>query len=57
MAGTGFFSYFSREPFTLAGIDVRVQDYTEPVYTQLHGDFEPKLSAVDVLLNCGNLTT
>ena len=29
-------------------------DYAHPTYPQLHGDFVPYLSALDLLLNCGD---
>jgi len=37
-----------------AGIDLIYQDYVHPVYPQLHGEFIPYLSVVDLLFNCGN---
>ena len=36
-----------------AGIALELQHWTAPVYPQLHGDFVPDLSIVDLLLNCG----
>jgi hypothetical protein len=39
--------------FTEAGIRLRFQTYEHPVYPQLHGDFVPYLSALDLLLNAG----
>jgi hypothetical protein len=35
------------------GIAVEWQDFTHPVYPQLHGPFVPYLSAIDLVLNCG----
>ena len=35
------------------GIAVEWQDFAHPVYPQLHGEFVPYLSALDLLLNCG----
>jgi hypothetical protein len=29
------------------------QDFVHPVYPQLHGPFEPYLSIVDLVFNCG----
>lgn len=39
--------------FEEAGIDVVFQDYRHPEYPQQYGDFEPYLSVVDLLFNCG----
>jgi len=36
-----------------AGIRVLFQDFRHPVYAQAYPGFEPNLSAVDLLLNCG----
>ena len=35
------------------GIELRFDEYEYPRYEQLWGDFEPNLSVLDVLLNCG----
>ncbi len=40
--------------FRAAGVDVMFQDYKHPVYPQLHGEFIPHLSIVDLLFNCGD---
>lgn len=39
--------------FEKAGIQLKFQRYSHPVYRQLHGDFKPYLSALDLLLNEG----
>jgi hypothetical protein len=39
--------------FKAAGIEVIFQDYHHPVYHQLHGEFVPKMSALDLLFNEG----
>lgn len=36
-----------------AGIALELQSWTSPIYPQLHGPFEPDLSIVDLLMNCG----
>ncbi|HRI89904.1 MAG TPA: WbqC family protein [Candidatus Hydrogenedentes bacterium] len=36
-----------------AGISLKLQDWTAPVYPQLHGEFVPELSVLDLLMNCG----
>jgi hypothetical protein len=45
--------YAKVEEFAAAGVRVVFQDYRHPVYPQLHGAFEPYLSVVDLLFNCG----
>jgi WbqC-like protein family len=45
--------YIDDTLFTDAGIAIEYQDYQHPVYPQLHGDFIPFLSVVDLLFNCG----
>lgn len=45
--------YLDLRAFANAGIDVRFHDYVDPVYSQVHDGFEPLISAVDVLFNCG----
>lgn len=45
--------YMDTEMFEKEGIQVVFQDYRHPRYNQLYGDFEPFLSAVDLLFNCG----
>jgi hypothetical protein len=40
--------------FASHGIEVEWQHYAHPTYAQLHGDFIPYLSAIDLLLNCGD---
>ena len=39
--------------FSKAGIEVVFQDYRHPQYPQFHGAFEPYMSVVDLLFNCG----
>ncbi|MBN2466858.1 MAG: WbqC family protein [Deltaproteobacteria bacterium] len=36
-----------------SGISVEAYKYVDPVYPQLWGDFLPRLSVLDLLLNCG----
>lgn len=45
--------YAKEEDFTKEGIKIYFQDYKHPVYPQLHGDFIPNLSIIDLLFNCG----
>lgn len=53
LTGTGSRDYLDEEMFRTAGVQVKWQDFKHPVYPQLHGDFEPMLSCLDVLFNCG----
>ena len=46
-------SYLDVEAFTNSGVTVEWQDYTHPVYEQMHGLFEPYLSCLDLILNTG----
>ena len=39
--------------FNTAGISVTYHRYDHPSYPQLHGLFEPFMSAIDLLFNCG----
>jgi len=36
-----------------AQIEVLFHDYHHPVYPQLYGNFEPNMSVIDLLFNCG----
>lgn len=45
--------YANVEAFEAAGVEVVFQNYQHPDYPQLHGTFEPYLSVVDLLFNCG----
>lgn len=53
LSGTGAKSYFEQKTFDDAKIKVIWQDFKHPVYPQLHGEFIPYLSSVDLLMNCG----
>lgn len=53
LSGVGARDYFEPEPYRNAGIEVIWQDFRHPAYPQLHGDFIPYLSSIDLLLNCG----
>jgi len=45
--------YLNLEEFEKEGIRVIFQDYHHPTYPQLFGSFEPYLSVIDLLFNCG----
>lgn len=53
LSGVGARNYYDPRPFDEAGINVVWQDFKHPVYSQLHGDFIPYLSSIDMLFNCG----
>jgi hypothetical protein len=45
--------YLDAAGFEREGISLRFQAYREPRYTQLHGEFQPFMSIVDLLFNHG----
>lgn len=53
LSGNAAQSYLDVELFAQRGIEVEWQDYKHPIYPQQHGAFAPYLSALDLLLNCG----
>ena len=48
--------YLDLPSFERAGIDVRFHDYVHPEYPQVYPGFEPYMSAIDLLFNCGPRT-
>ena len=46
--------YLDSKAFEEAGIKLEFDDYKHPVYSQLHGGFEPYMSVIDLLFNCGD---
>jgi len=53
LSGRDGAKYLELDEFKKEGIQVAFQDYKHPIYPQLFGDFEPYLSVVDILFNCG----
>ena len=53
LSGNAAQAYLDVELFATNGIEVVWQDFRHPTYPQQHGDFVPYLSAMDLLLNCG----
>jgi hypothetical protein len=53
LSGSAAKEYLDVALFERHGIQVEWQDYEQPAYPQLHGEFVPHLSALDLLLNCG----
>ena len=54
LSGSAARDYLDVGEFERRGIEVVWQDYRHPVYPQQHGSFVPYLSAIDLLLNCGD---
>ncbi|MEE9569373.1 MAG: WbqC family protein [Candidatus Binatia bacterium] len=46
-------NYIDEELFVREGIHVEYHAYRHPIYHQLHGDFLPYMSVIDLLLNHG----
>ena len=54
LSGSAARDYLDVAIFAERGIDVLWQDYQHPVYPQQYEPFVPYLSAIDLLLNCGD---
>lgn len=54
LSGSAARDYLDVGLFAQHGVDVEWQDYRHPEYPQQHGSFVPYLSAIDLLLNCGD---
>lgn len=54
LSGSAARSYLDVSLFEREGVEVVWQDYSHPIYPQQHGEFVPFLSALDLLLNCGD---
>jgi hypothetical protein len=53
LSGNAAQDYLDVELMAEHHIEVRWHNYEHPTYPQLHGPFMPYLSAIDLLLNCG----
>jgi hypothetical protein len=53
LTGDAASSYLDTALFEQAGVSVVWQQYRHPVYPQLHGNFVPYLSILDLILNVG----
>jgi hypothetical protein len=53
LSGIGAKDYFDPSPFEKAHIKIIWQEFKHPIYSQLHGEFIPYLSSIDLLFNCG----
>lgn len=54
LSGDAARCYLDVDLFRRHGVEVEWQSYKHPVYPQQHGEFVPYLSAIDLLLNCGD---
>ena len=55
ISGPAAREYLDAEAYARAGVRVHWKDYSRyPEYPQLHGAYEPNLSIVDLLMNCGD---
>lgn len=54
LAGAGARAYLDVPRFEASGIALDVQEFQHPTYPQCYAPFVPGLSAVDLLLNCGD---
>lgn len=54
LSGDAASDYLDVALFASQGVEVVWQNYQHPVYPQQHGEFVPYLSAIDLLLNCGD---
>jgi hypothetical protein len=53
ITGHGARNYLDHEGFEKYGIDVKYVGYTLEPYQQLYGEFNPYVSALDLIANCG----
>ena len=53
LSGTGARAYLEEKHFIRAGIKVSWQEFTPREYPQAFPGFEPDMSALDLVLNCG----
>lgn len=51
--GAGSMRYINSDDFTARNITLQFQEFEHPQYPQLFGPFEPSLSVIDLLFNCG----
>ena len=54
LSGDGARDYLEVEKFKKANIEVVFQNFKHPTYNQLYGEFEPYMSVIDLLFNCGS---
>ena len=54
LSGVGARAYYEPSIYEQSGIEVTWQNFVHPHYPQLHGEFIPFLSSIDLLLNVGS---
>ena len=54
LSGQDGVKYMNMDSFERSGIRVIIQDFQHPVYSQVFGNFQSHMSAVDLLFNCGS---
>ena len=55
LSGSAGINYLDVSLFANKGIQVEFQDFNHPVYRQRYEGFEPNMSAIDALLNIGEI--
>ena len=53
ISGLGGMAYLEHHAFAAAGISIDYMDYTRTPYPQQMGSFDPHVSSLDLLANCG----
>ncbi len=53
ITGMGALSYLNHELFESKGVVVEYMDYRKMPYDQLHDEFDPYVSILDLIANCG----
>lgn len=53
LSGIGAKDYLDYTLFYDTNIEISWQEFRHPVYQQVHGEFIPYLSSIDLLFNCG----
>ena len=53
VTGHGAVRYLDHALFSRAGVEVRYMEYRLQAYPQLHGEFTPYVSGLDLVANCG----
>jgi len=54
ITGHGAANYLNHKAFAIAGVQVEYMNYRKHPYPQLHGDFTPYVSALDLVANVGS---
>jgi WbqC-like protein family len=53
ITGHGASNYLDHALFEQSGVDVQYMQYQKKIYPQLHGEFTPYVSTLDLIANCG----